>query len=200
MRVIPLPPDCYHVAGELLARAFLDDPLTIYLIPDARRRLRVLEWAHERWAAFLAPLGAFFTTEDFEGVAGWFPPDQPHDMGLRAFIRAGFITAPLRFGPSSLRRVLRANADVQSRYRDEAKGPHWILDVLGVDPKYQGRGVATALVNHVLEEADRAHCPSYVITHNMRNIAFYERFGFQLLRRTPLAEGVYTCSLRRAER
>ena len=71
MRVIPLRPECYREAGAMLARAFADDPLTTYTIPDPARRQRVLAWAHERWATFLGPLGGFFTTENIEAVAGW---------------------------------------------------------------------------------------------------------------------------------
>lgn len=200
MRVVPLRPEHYREAGELLARAFADDPLTTYTIPDPLRRQRVLAWAHARWTAFLGPIGALFTTEDLEGVSGWFPPEHDHDMGLSTFVRAGFLTAPIRFGLRNLGRVLRTNADVQRHYRNEVAGPHWILDVLGVDPKCQGRGVASALLEHTLVKADQVRLPCYVITHNLRNIPFYERFGFQVLSSTPLAEGVFTTSLRRPAR
>ncbi len=200
MRVIPLRPECYREAGAMLARAFADDPLTTYTIPDPARRQRVLAWAHERWATFLGPLGGFFTTENIEAVAGWIPPQHGHEMGFCTLARSGFLTAPIRIGLRNLGRVLHANADVQRHYRAEVIEPHWILDVLGVDPKYQGQGIATALINHILAEADQTHLPCYVITHNMRNIAFYERFGFQLLNSTPLAEGVFTSSLRRLAR
>lgn len=197
MRVIPLRADQCREAGEVLARAFADDPLTNYTIPDPFRRQRVLAWAHARWAAYLQPIGALFTTENLEGIAGWFPPDFNHNLGFWTLIRAGFITAPLRFGLRNLGRVLRTNADVQRHYRSEVAGPHWILDVLGVDPKHQGRGVASALLEHTLAQADRDRLPAYVITHNLKNIAFYERFGFRLLSSTPLAENVFTSSLLR---
>jgi len=195
-----LRPDQTQAAGDLLAQAFADDPLTVYTIPDPLRRRRVLAWAHTRWCAFLISIGHLFTTDNLEGIAGWFPPDSDHDIGLWTFMRAGLATAPLRFGLRNVRRVLRTNADVQRHYRKEIAGPHWILDVLGVDPRYQGRGVASALLEHTLAQTDQAHVPSYVITHNLHNVAFYERFGFQLLSSTPLGEGVFTTSLRRPAR
>lgn len=200
MRVVPLTADHYHEAGVLLAQAFANDPLTVYTIPRPERRRRTLEWAHEHWAAMLAGFGGFFATDGLEGVAGWLPPQHNHSTTLWHLARAGFLMMPFRFGLSGLGRALHAQADVQHRYREEVTEPHWILDVLGVAPAHQGRGVASCLINHVLAMADGDHLPCYVVTHNPRNIVFYERFGFQLLTKTPLAEGVFTCSLRRPAR
>ena len=57
----------------------------------------------------------------------------------------------------------------------------WLLDVLGVDPTVQGRGLGRLLVQHGLDVATAAHLPAYLETGNPRNVAYYEQLGFRVV-------------------
>ena len=54
----------------------------------------------------------------------------------------------------------------------------WYLSILGVSPDQQGQGLGRALLNPVLDEADKAGVASYLTTFTPRNIPFYERQGY----------------------
>ena len=179
--VEPLVPARYAEAGVVLARAFQNDPLWSYLCPSARGRPGQLAWMFERWARVVAPLGAGYITCGGEGVAIWLPPEHGPDVGLWPMVRAGLVWAPLRFGLGWLRRSAAIAADLARRQRADLAEPHWILDVLGVDPDCQRSGVGSALLAPVLARADAEALPCYVITHNPANVAYYGRFGFELL-------------------
>ena len=56
------------------------------------------------------------------------------------------------------------------------------LWVMGVDPACQGRGVGGRLLQPVLARADEQGLPCYLETGSERNVAFYERRGFRVLR------------------
>jgi ribosomal protein S18 acetylase RimI-like enzyme len=67
----------------------------------------------------------------------------------------------------------RAHATVTER--------HWYLAVLGCDPRWQRRGVGTALLEPVLRRADSDGICTYLETQRDDNLAWYARFGFDVI-------------------
>lgn len=59
---------------------------------------------------------------------------------------------------------------------------HWYLWLLAVDPPFQGKGLGGELLGPALRAADRARLPCYLETARERNVSFYIRFGFRILR------------------
>jgi ribosomal protein S18 acetylase RimI-like enzyme len=57
---------------------------------------------------------------------------------------------------------------------------HWYLWALGVSPASQGRGIGGKLLRPVLSRSDRAGVLCYLETVNERNVAFYQRWGFEV--------------------
>ncbi len=194
--VEPLTPMRVQEAADILGLAFQDDPICTYMIPDPVHRAAMLHWMHCRWAEVLTDCGGAFITGGGEGVALWIPPHAK--PGLWAYVRHGLCLVPFRLGWCNFTRAVRVHLDVLRRQRDEISEPHWVLDVLGVAPAFQRRGFGGALLEHVFRLADAGGHPCYVITHNVKNIAFYEGHGFRLIRmKHRLPGSPPTCSLRR---
>ena len=61
------------------------------------------------------------------------------------------------------------------------KEPHWYLILLAVDPPWQRRGAGSMLVEHGLAFADAAGVGAYLETQKEENLAYYRRFGFELV-------------------
>jgi len=61
------------------------------------------------------------------------------------------------------------------------KIPYWYLDVIGVDPHYQGKGFASMLLEPMLRRIDKENLPIWLETILKRNVSFYEHFGFYIL-------------------
>ena len=49
------------------------------------------------------------------------------------------------------------------------------------DPLFQGRGVGKSLVGPMLERADGVGVPTYLETQKESNLAYYQRFGFNVI-------------------
>jgi ribosomal protein S18 acetylase RimI-like enzyme len=61
--------------------------------------------------------------------------------------------------------------------------PHWYLPMIGVNPSEQGRGVGSALLRKGLARCDADGLPAYLEATSLRNISFYEQFGFEAVGR-----------------
>jgi ribosomal protein S18 acetylase RimI-like enzyme len=67
--------------------------------------------------------------------------------------------------------------------------PHWYLAVLGTEPELQGRGLGSAVLAPVLEQADRDGVAAYLESSKESNIAFYARHGFRVSGEVRLPRG-----------
>lgn len=104
-------------------------------------------------------------------------------------IRAGMLAAPFRVGFRPFGRFMGAMDVMEKIHKRHVKTPHWYLMVVGVDPSLQGQGRGAALVREGLDRADREAVPCYLETSEERNVAFYERFGFQVVESARLGTG-----------
>jgi ribosomal protein S18 acetylase RimI-like enzyme len=58
---------------------------------------------------------------------------------------------------------------------------HWYLAVLATDPLFQGRGVGKALVQPMAARADEVGVATYLETQKEASLAYYQRFGFEVV-------------------
>lgn len=114
--------------------------------------------------------GAVTRTGDGSGVALWLPPNASSDDGEMTRVFSGAVPEHLQKDAGSL----FAWADDNS-----PKEPFWHLSLIGVDPGAQNRGVGAALMTATLQRVDADRTPAYLWSSNPRNIAFYNRFGFE---------------------
>jgi ribosomal protein S18 acetylase RimI-like enzyme len=163
--------------GEVLARAFHEDPLFCAVVPDEARRRRGLPVLFRELTRLLhLPIDSAWTTEDLAGAALWAPPGR-WKVGLWTEAKM----APKVLGALGARVVamLRVLAEVEARHPTDR--PHHYLRVLGCDPGRQGRGVGSRLLQPMLDELDRTKTAAYLESSNERNLPFYRRHGFEPL-------------------
>ncbi len=199
-QIVPLRRAACPAIGNVLARAFHDDPVWKFLSPDDALRPKQLRWLFSRWSVLMADLGESYVVADGCGVALW-APGGGKKPGLLGLARLG-VQAPFAMGPGWTKRMLQMMRDSEQRRAAEMPRGAWELNTIGVDPGAHGRGIGGALLRRVLDRTDADGLPVYVQTHNPINIPYYERHGFQLIRKAPTVPGrdVYTCSLIRRPR
>ena len=199
--VAPLQYAQIRLAAEALARAFDDSPIIRYLIPKDRPRTVGMR------ATFIAGLldaykhgEAWIATADDEivGAAIWLPPGGFPPTAGRQLRQVLHLLAVAPVAPLALPRSLRYLRRVEAVHPHEE---HWYLSVLGVDPAHQGRGWGGRLLDTVLPKVDEAGLPAYLETDKERNLAYYRRFGFELVEQIhPVAGGPPTWTMWRDAR
>ena len=175
-------------AGGLLGKAFMDDPLLTYVIPDARRRITRGPWFVRASLSYGIRYGEAHAPPGREGVAFFLPPNQTTLTPARMF-RAGMLAAPLRLGLSGFGRFMTMADFTDKLHKQHAPMPHYYLFGMGVDPSEQGKGVGSRLLAAVLRRSEGAGVPCYLETQNARNVPFYEKHGFRVVTDAELPGG-----------
>ncbi|MBN1139450.1 MAG: GNAT family N-acetyltransferase [Anaerolineae bacterium] len=182
MDAIRLEPSQREPVTRVYARAFFHYPMVTAYWPNPKRRERYLEWYMGCAVAYGLRYGEAYTTPDVAGIAVWLPPGQTHITTWR-YIRAGYLPLPLVMGLRQFLTLTLRSDDLVHRVHGEImQTPHWYLWGLAVDPDRQGIGIGTALLRPGLEKADAQYLPCYLETHDEKNLPFYARQGFELVR------------------
>jgi GNAT superfamily N-acetyltransferase len=173
------------VLGRMLARAFADDPVSVWSSPRERPRARMLERFHSARLRQLLPHGEVWMTAGGESGAIWAPPE-----GWKTTLREDLELTACMLSPRLLIRaplVARGLLGVEREHPEQP--PHWYLAVLGTDPAAQGRGLGTAVLEPVLNQCDRDGIAAYLESSKQRNVDYYARFGFRTTKTLRLPRG-----------
>ncbi len=172
---------------RVLGRAFFDDPVMAWMLPDPQARRRKL---HKQFAGLtrhhhLARGGVEIAGAE-SGIAAaalWDPPDQWRHTPAEELRAAPSML--LTFG-KAVRRGMQVSELMKRSHPDE---PHWYLAVIGSDPQVRGDGFGHALMRSRLDRCDAEFAPAYLESSNPDNIGYYQRFGFELTGEITLPDG-----------
>ncbi len=156
-----------------LASAFVDDPVSAFIFPDAVRRQSILrEFFVVQLTRTYLPRGEVYTTVDRVGASMWLLPDAPMPTirDQLAYLRVSLASG--RYRPA------RRLALLLRRLRPSTE--HYYLGTIGVEPAYQGRGLGTALMQPFLHRCDVMRSGAYLECSSESSARFYRRLGFQV--------------------
>ena len=177
MEIVRLRDDQVAEASAVLGRAFQDDPAWSWVLPDPRRRARLLPWLFQMGFELIdAELWA--TAGPVRGCARWLPPGRAQ-VRVGPALRAAFAT-PLKVREATSRFLAYGRA-VDNLRRLAVPGPHWYLAGIGVDPAEQRRGIGSALLAPGVDAAEQAGIPCALLTNAEQNLPFYRRHGFEIV-------------------
>jgi len=166
-------------AVQVLVDALLDGPDWVRALPDPAERRSVLR---HLLAVAVADAGGHARAAEADGrvvgVAVWQPPGR-YPMSrvrqLRAAPRLVPVMARMR---SRFAVVRRMGEGVDAVFPTD---PVQYLQVLGVAPGQQRRGVGAALLAAGLATADARGADVYLETSSEANVGYYRRHGFDLV-------------------
>ena len=168
-------------AAETLARAFHDYPTFVYFFPDAAERKEKSPLLCPFFVRFGILYGEVYATSpNLEGVAIWLPSDKADSTPEEA-VRAGILPIIPKIGQDALDRLVNVGTFLNGIHKVFAPLPHHFLQFIGVDPEFQGKGYASALLKPMLARIDGESLPCYLDTEDEKNVAIYQRYGFKVV-------------------
>ncbi len=175
--------DTVERAAAACAGAFADDPPTLFLIPNRKKRAN-LHFAFEYYLRMCILSGgdAYTTSPDCEAVAVWAFSSAKESFWNA--VRAGYPFLPLRCGWRFLVKDAQG-IDFCNKIRNQyAPARHCYLELLAVAPGQQGKGYASLLVRPMLQKLDQRGMPCYLETQSQRNVSIYQHLGFSVVHET----------------
>jgi len=170
-----------------MSRAFYDDPVMTWLLPDdcARSSRLVRMFATVTRHHHLARGGVEVACEgpSVGAAAMWDPPNRWRHTAREQLAMTPSFARVFGFGSKKARTVL----ELMKRVHPEE--PHWYLAAIGSDPTVRGRGFGQALMRSRLDRCDAEYCPAYLESSKPGNVPYYERFGFTVTREIVLPDG-----------
>jgi ribosomal protein S18 acetylase RimI-like enzyme len=167
--------------AAVLGRAFAEYELFRYYFPDERERCAAAGTTGFIALSICLKYGeVYMTSEKLEGVAAWLPPGKAPSGGWQT-LRSVSLSVLFRSARQGAGRMRAYGRYIDQLHRKLVPYPHWYLQIIGVDPSYQGQGFSSRLLRPVLERIDRERMPCYLETNAVKNVAIYQRFGFEVL-------------------
>ena len=166
-------------SAQTLSDAFVNDPVTSWLgRTDAKRDAGRLGMFRYLVNSLGIPSNELWIAEDFSVAALWVPP-------ARADLKQPLLQE-LKMIPTVLGFTGFSGASRVSAFRKSAEAhhpkvpPHFYLMSIGVDPKFQGQGLGSAMLKSTLSMIDGLKLPAYLESSSPKNVPLYQRHGFEV--------------------
>ena len=183
---VRLPPERLVEAAAVMGRAVVNDPLFIYVLPDAEQRASGVPMMMEMFLRIgLAHGEVWVTPPPIRGVACWLSPAHPtitaEDRNAAGWSRVG-----AAWGREAVDRYQAFIGDRDGAVGSLAPESHWHLAWLGVETGHQGQGIGSTLMRQMTTRADAERMACWLFTFAPRNVPIYKHLGFRVTRDTNL--------------
>lgn len=187
INIVPISPEHRDEAIEILSLSFWDDPVLRYFFSDFEAtyegHLRTLfelcyDWPQVSQWTFIG----VEQERQLVAVACITEPENQPNSTLLAEAEQVLLAA---FGETVAARIQHYTKTKAAYFPQK---PHFYLNMLGVHPKAQGKGVGRTVLDWLYERS-QAHATSVGIdldTGTPTNVAIYERCGYQITATTQL--------------
>lgn len=179
-------------AAILLECSFINYPLHQYIFQKDWRKINNFF----RWY-FRCLLKSYFKTakiigigKPLKGICVYSIPTSP-STSILDFILAGLYQLPFKVSVTSIARLMRINRYLTKFKKQNREKNRTHIDILAIDPKYQGEGFGRQLFRCIANQFDNV----YLETHKLENIKFYERLGCKLVQTKSLPKSSLTTFL-----
>lgn len=164
-----------NLVVNILTKSFEDNKSVNYIVKQDKKRnqriKKLMEYSFEMCFLF----GEVFLSEDKKGCALIMLPDRK-----KATLRTIVLDASLVLSSIGLLNIKKA-FNRESKIKEFH--PHkmiYYLWYIGVDTIEQNKGIGTALMKDVIKEGIKKKRAIYLETSTLKNIPWYEKFGFTI--------------------
>jgi GNAT superfamily N-acetyltransferase len=168
------------LASNVVAKAYFEAEDFSKFSTDPSKRMKVLIRTMGMTLRYSLKFGLVYaSSQKLEGVAAWLPHDKVK-IPIWKYIRLGMLPVIFSVEKDVRHELLLFDRLAKKKHKEHANFPHIYLYNLAVDPKHQGKGWTSVLLNPMLAKADKERLPCYLESPE-RNVSLYKHFGFEVL-------------------
>ncbi|HWW39323.1 GNAT family N-acetyltransferase [Pedobacter sp.] len=170
---------------QILTKAFEQNPRVNDLVKQDSKRLhridRLMRYAYNVCSVF----GKVLVSDDGKACALILYPDRKQFS-----LKGVYWKMELLLGTVGFRSALKvlARETFVSKHHERYSYYIWFM---GVDSEYVNMGIGTDFMDELIADADRRKRPIYLETHLPQNLAWFEKFGFEVFREIKLDSPLY---------
>ena len=178
------------VAVNILSRSFVNDPHISWLLEESNNKNKlkiVMTYIFEESLA----RGAVYLNDNNTAVALW-NTEKKEKVSARYIVRN--LLFLFRVGVKATIRCLKTDKLTYDQYPKNSK--YCQLYSIGVLPEEQGKGLASTLMNPMIEDMKKDSIPMHLETANSMNIKIYMKKGFHIIKTLQLGNNTFYCMSR----
>jgi len=176
------------LATEVLVKAFWDKQPLKYYFPDELEREKIAPYFLSLAVFNGIRYGeAYATSSNMEGIAVWIPSIN-YPITLWKLLRSVPLSTIFGLSKYGGNRMRLFGKHIDAIHKQMFPFRHWFLQVIGVDPVFQGNGYASKLLRPMLSKVDAERVPCYLETLDEKNVTLYEHFGFRVVDKSVVPE------------
>jgi ribosomal protein S18 acetylase RimI-like enzyme len=179
-----------EVVVDILTKSFINDPHVNWLIEESRnkKKLRIIM---EYVFGETLNRGVIYLSDDNTATALW--NFEKKEKISYEYIKRNLLFL-FRVGLKSTIRALKTDSLVYSFYPKNQK--YCQLYCIGVLPEGQGKGLASSLMNPMIEDMKKKAIPLHLETANPRNVEIYKKKGFTIYKTLLFGNNTFYCMRR----
>ena len=158
---------------NILTDSFQDNKSVNYVIKQDTNRLKRLKKLMQYSYDYCELFGEVLMSDDKNACALVIFPDKKKTTLKSVLLDIGLAWSCV--GLSNLKKVLKRESKIRSQHGNAIMYYLWFI---GVDSKSQNRGIGSSLLNELIHRSDQLHRPIYLETSTLKNLPWYEKFGF----------------------
>jgi len=172
---------------SILAASFHDNQSVNFIVKQDTKRLKRIERLMEYSFESCLQFGNVFLSDDRKGCALVILPET-RQASLKSWRLDAWLAISC-IGLANLRRTMARESAIKRLHPVEAR--YYYLWFLGVEPSCQNQGTGTKLLRQLIDRACSLSRSIYLETSTLKNIPWYEQFGFSIYHRLDLSYQLY---------
>jgi len=160
---------------DILSRSFDDNQSVNYIVKQDEKRIRRIRSLMDYSFEMCYQFGEVLLSDDRKACALILYPHQKTTT-----LKSICLDIKLTIRAIGLRNIIKALKREEKIKAKQSKIDMAYLWFIGVDPLYQHKGIGSNLIQQVIQHANDKNLSIYLETSTLKNIPWYERFGFQI--------------------
>jgi ribosomal protein S18 acetylase RimI-like enzyme len=175
---------------NILSQSFADNRSVNYIIKQGKYKQKRIEELMDYSYKLSCEFGKAYVSPDKKSCALIMYPDKKRTTVKTILWDIRFILMAIGIG--NIKKALHREAIIKEQH---PKIPFTYLWFIGTEPSGQGKGIGTALMKQIISDSGKQHRPIILETSTLKNIPWYEKFGFKIYKELDFGYKLYCMKL-----